>query len=107
MQEICADLAKECEELDIIVAALDESGWNRMTPAKGWTVKDQIRHLAYYDERARLAVTEPEAFDQYLAEITAGPEGHHEALEKAGKELAPAELLTWWPSGPAVISARY
>jgi uncharacterized protein (TIGR03084 family) len=96
MQEICADLAKECEELDIIVAALDESGWNRMTPAKGWTVKDQIRHLAYYDERARLAVTEPEAFDQYLTEITAGPEGHRQALENAGKELASADLLTWW-----------
>jgi uncharacterized protein (TIGR03084 family) len=96
MKEICTDLAKEYEELDTIVAALDESGWNVMTPAEGWTVKDQIRHLAYYDERAKLAVTEPEAFDQHLADITMDPEGHRETLEKVGKELAVAELLNWW-----------
>ena len=96
MKEICTDLAKEYEELDTIVAALDESGWNVMTPAEGWTVKDQIRHLAYYDERAKLAVTEPEAFEQHLADITRDPEGHRETLEKVGKELAVAELLNWW-----------
>ena len=90
MKEICTDLAKEYEELDTIVAALDESGWNVMTPAEGWTVKDQIRHLAYYDERAKLAVTEPEAFDQHLADITMDPEGHRETLEKVGKELLDA-----------------
>jgi uncharacterized protein (TIGR03084 family) len=96
MKEICTDLAKEYEELDTIVAALDESGWNVMTPAEGWTVKDQIRHLAYYDERAKLAVTEPVAFARHLAEMTRDPEGHRETLEKAGKELTVAELLTWW-----------
>jgi uncharacterized protein (TIGR03084 family) len=96
MKEICTDLAKEYEELDAIVAVLDESGWNVMTPAEGWTVKDQIRHLAYYDERARLAVTAPEAFEQHLADITRDPEGHRETLEKVGKELAVAELLNWW-----------
>lgn len=96
MKEICTDLAKEYEELDIIVAGLDESGWNVMTPAEGWTVKDQIRHLAYYDERARLAVTEPEAFGQHLVDIGADPESHREYLEKLGKELSAAELLEWW-----------
>jgi uncharacterized protein (TIGR03084 family) len=96
MKEICTDLAKEYEEVDTIVAALDESGWNFMTPAEGWTVKDQIRHLAYYDERARLAVTEPEAFNQHLADIRADPEGYRENLEKVGKELVAAKLLDWW-----------
>jgi len=96
MKAICTDLAKEYEELDAIVAALDESGWSVMTPAEGWTVKDQIRHLAYYDQRARLAVTEPAAFETHLAEISLDPEGHRETLEKAGRELAAAELLDWW-----------
>jgi len=90
MKEICADLAKEYGELDAVVAPLDESGWSVMTPAEGWTVKDQIRHLAYYDQRARLAITEPEAFAQHLADISRDPEGHLESLEKAGRELAPA-----------------
>jgi hypothetical protein len=42
MKEICTNLAKEYEELDTLVAAFDESGWNVMTPAEGWTVKDEI-----------------------------------------------------------------
>jgi uncharacterized protein (TIGR03084 family) len=96
MKEICTDLAKEYEELDTIVAALDESSWNAMTPAEGWTVKDQIRHLAYYDERAKLAITEPEAFDQHLADISADPEGHRETLENVGEELVAADLLNRW-----------
>jgi uncharacterized protein (TIGR03084 family) len=96
MKEICTDLAKEYEELDTIVAPLDESGWDVMTPAEGWTVKDQIRHLAYYDQRARLSVTEPEVFGQHLADISADPEGHRETLENVGKELSVAELLKWW-----------
>jgi uncharacterized protein (TIGR03084 family) len=96
MKEICNDLEKEYEALDAIVAPLDESGWSIMTPAEGWNIKDQIRHLAYYDERARLAVTEPGAFAEHLAHIAAAPEGHRKTLEKAGKELAAAELLSWW-----------
>lgn len=48
MKEICTDLAKEYDELDAVVAALDESGWNRMTPAAGWTIKDQVRHIAFF-----------------------------------------------------------
>ena len=96
MKEICTDLAKEYDELDAVVAALDESGWNRMTPAEGWTIKDQIRHIAFYDERAVLAVTEPEAFAQHLAEISKDPLGHLEALEKADKDLAGAEVLLGW-----------
>ena len=96
MKQICNDLANEYEVLDTIVAALDESGWNTMTPAEGWTVKDQIRHLAYYDERARLAVSEPEEFAQHLADITTDPEEHHKLQEKVGKELGGVELLGWW-----------
>ncbi len=99
MEKICADLAKEYEELDTIVGALDESGWNIMTPAEGWTVKDQIRHLAYYDERARQAVADPEAFGQHLADIANNPDGHRETLEKVGEEFTVAELLNRWRQG--------
>ena len=99
MQKICTDLAKEYEALDTIVGALDESGWNVMTPAEGWTVKDQIRHLAYYDERARQAVREPQAFEQHLADLADNPDGHRETLEKIGEEFSIAELLSRWRQG--------
>jgi uncharacterized protein (TIGR03084 family) len=43
-----------------------------------------------------VAVTDPEAFERYLAAMTADPDSHREALEKAGQDLTPAELLAWW-----------
>jgi hypothetical protein len=49
------------------IADLDEAGWNTQTPAEGWTIKDQIRHLAHYEERARLAASDPEFFKQRMS----------------------------------------
>jgi uncharacterized protein (TIGR03084 family) len=96
MKEICSDLEKEYDELDAVVAALDESGWNRMTPAAGWTIKDQIRHIAFYDEMAKLAATDPEAFARHLAEISKDPQARLEALEKADPDLTGTEVLRRW-----------
>jgi uncharacterized protein (TIGR03084 family) len=96
MERICADLASEHQELDDIVADLDETGWNTMTPAENWTVKDQIRHLAYFDDRARLSATEPEAFKKFLAEVMHDLDGYMKYLNSVGQDLTTAELLKWW-----------
>jgi len=62
MKAICTDMAAEQQELDAIVAGLDDPGWNIMTPADGWDIREQIRHLAYYENRARLAASDQNAF---------------------------------------------
>jgi uncharacterized protein (TIGR03084 family) len=99
MKEICADLAKEQAELDAVVANLDEAGWNTMTPAEGWNIKDQIRHLAYFDDRAKLAATDPEAFKQYLQKSLQDLGSYLKHLENAGKELSGTQVLEWWREG--------
>jgi uncharacterized protein (TIGR03084 family) len=96
MKQICADLAKEQAELDAVVADLDEAGWNTMTPADGWNIKDQIRHLAYFDGRAKLAATDPEAFKEYLQKSLQDLGSYLKHLENAGKELSGAQVLQWW-----------
>lgn len=96
MKEICADLANEQKELDAIVAGLDEAGLGTMTPADGWTIKDQIWHLAYFDDRARLAATDPEAFKAYFQKWIQDLNGYLKHLENAGKDLSGAETLEWW-----------
>ncbi len=52
MKAICTDMAAEQQALDAIFADLDEPGWNIVTPADGWDIREQIRHLAYYENRA-------------------------------------------------------
>jgi uncharacterized protein (TIGR03084 family) len=78
------------------VADLDEAGWNTMTPAEGWNIKDQIRHLAYFDDRAKLAATDPEAFKQYLQKSMQDLGSYLKHLENAGKDLTGAQALEWW-----------
>jgi uncharacterized protein (TIGR03083 family) len=86
MKNMCADLAAEQDELDGFVADLDEAGWNIPTPAEGWTIKAQIRHLAYYEERARLAASDPELFNQWIAEIQQDLNKFRKHIEETGKD---------------------
>ena len=55
MEQICNALAIEQQELDAVVADLDEAGWQTMTPSEGWDIRAQIRHLDYFEDRANLA----------------------------------------------------
>jgi len=42
--------------LDRLLSSLDESGWSAATPARGWNVADQVKHLAVSERAARLAL---------------------------------------------------
>ena len=96
MEQICNDLAMEQQELDAVVANLDEDGWETMTPAKGWDIKEQIRHLAYYENRAKLAASKPEDFKQWFDEMLQDPSTMTRLAETTGKELTAGETLKWW-----------
>jgi uncharacterized protein (TIGR03084 family) len=96
MKEICRELAREHEFLDSLVADLDEAGWNQMTPAEGWTIKDQICHLAYFDERARLSATDPETFSKDLEKMRNDPQGFSQEYTKLCQSKSISEMLEWW-----------
>src|SRR5829696_4291758 len=56
------DLAAESAALDAVVAQLEDTAWLTPTPAEGWTIAMQIAHLAWTDDQALLAVTDPATF---------------------------------------------
>src|SRR4051794_35224892 len=68
MNELIADLRAETADLERF---LWPSAWEVPTPAEGWTVRDQISHLAWFDEAAVRAVTTPEAFRAEVREALA------------------------------------
>jgi len=94
MDAICDDLAAEHADLDRIVAALDDAAWDTPTPAPAWSVRDQISHMWFFDQRAALALTDPEAFAADAAALLAG--GGTDASIAPGRALSPAELLAAW-----------
>ena len=59
MDVLISDLRDETADLERF---LHPGGWELPTPAEGWAVRDQIAHLAWFDDAAARAVTVPEEF---------------------------------------------
>ncbi|CAN0010107.1 unnamed protein product [Phaeothamnion confervicola] len=93
MQQICDDLVAEHADLDRIVAPLADADWDRATPSAGWMVRDQISHLWFFDQRALMALTDPDAFEtdkQQLLRVGT------DASIDPGRAVSPGELLASW-----------
>ena len=104
LAELLADLADEGASLEALVADLTEAEWGRPTPAAGWTVAHQIAHLAWTDDVATLAATDPDAF---AAELQAALPRIATYVDDAAAEratLPPAELLDGWRAGRAALA---
>ena len=69
ISEVRADLAAEHRALDEVMSGLAPGQWSEATPSPGWTVTDQIGHLAYFDLTAALAITDPEAFSEEASRL--------------------------------------
>lgn len=97
MITICADLRDELEALDTIVSPLGEAAWNTLTPADGWTVRDQIIHIGGTDRTAAVAAAEPERFKTEF--LHADRSERIKRIEIETASLDGAGVLLWWRSG--------
>lgn len=99
MPGLLADLADEHGELDAVVSAIAEPAWDSPTPAATWTVRDQVGHLAFFDEVATQAVVDPERFASRarsaIEEADRGGDPMAEHLAR-GRAMAGADVLEWW-----------
>lgn len=94
MRSICDDLEAEHADLDDIVAGLDDGQWDTDTPSPGWTIRDQVSHLWFFDQRAVLALTDADAFvadTQWLAS-----HGGTDASILPGRSIPSSDLLRHW-----------
>jgi uncharacterized protein (TIGR03084 family) len=96
LDEVLADLAAESDELEALVAPLDEAGWSTPTPAEGWDIKHQIVHLSWTDRAAVLAATDKAAWDEIVLEAIADVDGFVDAAAERGAQQRGAEILTRW-----------
>jgi uncharacterized protein (TIGR03084 family) len=98
---ITADLAAEHEALDAVLRHRPDADWDVPTPAPGWSVRDQISHLWYFDGTAVLAATDPDAFTE-SAKVLMASGGPDRSVEP-GRAMTPAELLGAWRDGRAEL----
>jgi uncharacterized protein (TIGR03084 family) len=96
MKQICEDLRTEHTELDAVLSGLNEEQWMLMTPSPTWNIKDQVRHLAYFDDRAALAAADPDAFGKHIEEVMSDISKFIKMLDGVGKDMPIDELMDWW-----------
>jgi uncharacterized protein (TIGR03084 family) len=91
---LAADLRVETGELEGVLDSLDAAGWSRPTPAPGWAIRDQISHLAFFDEAATRAAVDPEAFR--AEREAASDDDFTEGIARRYRALAPTEVYAWF-----------
>ena len=101
LSELLVDLDEEYAETRGLVAALapDDPRWDRPTPAAGWAVRDQISHLAFFDDAGRRAVEEPEEFAREAELAMASMAQAGDPMEPhltRGRSMTGDQLLAWW-----------
>ncbi len=98
LPELLVDLDAEYADLRRVVEGLTDADprWDLATPAEGWAVRDQISHLAYFDDAGRMAMDEPEAFARSAEEALAATDDPMEVHLGRGRALGGDELLAWW-----------
>lgn len=91
-RDVIADLTAEAESVDSLVAGIDAEDWGKATPAPGWTVANQIAHLAFIFRLAGTAASDAELFGAMTAKAAENFEG---AVNGALREFDgdPAEVL--------------
>lgn len=90
------DLEAEHADFEAMVGELDEVGWDTATPAPGWAVRDQVSHLAFFDEAATEAIVDPSAFTvRAQSALASGGDPMEEHLRR-GRAMAGRDVLAWW-----------
>ncbi|TNM34639.1 TIGR03084 family protein [Streptomyces sedi] len=91
-----AALTAESEEIDALVAELDEHQWALPTPAAGWTIADQIAHLAFIARIAAAAATDVERFEALAAPARVDFQSAIDAALAEHRRDTPAANLACW-----------
>ncbi|WP_110207809.1 TIGR03084 family metal-binding protein [Nocardioides daejeonensis] len=90
------DLAAETASVVDLLAALPEADWELPTPAEGWSIRDQVSHLAFFDEQAVLAVAAPSRFRDGAQALMAGGMDFPDRIALRYREMPVAELRAWF-----------
>jgi uncharacterized protein (TIGR03084 family) len=79
-ETLIADLRDETDSLFSLLEGLMPEDWDKPTPAQAWSIRDQVTHLAYFDDATLLALADPEAFARHRSALQALGDGFPDAV---------------------------
>jgi uncharacterized protein (TIGR03084 family) len=94
LPSLLADLREERRAVRSLIADMGCEPWARPS-SPGWTIRDQIAHLAYYDDVATVAITDSDEFavlkEKALADTAAFERAHLRGVPADGQPT----LIAW------------
>lgn len=93
--QLLTDIRQESDWLLGCLGRLDASDWDAPTPALGWSIRDQVSHLAFFDDCALLALTNVTEFRAQADALMAGGMDFPDRIAVKHRVLAPDTLLNW------------
>lgn len=108
LPELLLDLDDEYADCRRLVDTLptDAPEWDLPTPAEGWAVRDQISHLAFFDDAGRQAMVDPRAFARSEEAMAAAGDPMEVHLVR-GRSMGGDGLLSWWRDAHVVMMAAF
>jgi uncharacterized protein (TIGR03084 family) len=108
LARLIGDLTAEHAALESVLRDLPASEWDLPTHATGWSVRDQVSHLASTDEAAMRAIAEPAAFLAERERRGAVDGTQEPSFIERGQAMSHVELLAWWrdASSNLIVAAR-
>lgn len=97
------DLDAETAELVTALGALTAEQWTLATPAEGWSIHDQVVHLAFFDDLAILGFTRPEEFTATVDALRATGSDWVDQINERRTALPPDETLRWLGESRAAL----
>jgi len=93
---LLTDLRHESDRLVEHLDGLASERWRLATPAQGWSIQDQVSHLAFFDDAARSALTQPRDFRAQAKRLIADGMDFPDRIAARHRTLTPDALLQWF-----------
>lgn len=103
---VVQDLAAETASLQDLLEQVGLARWSTPTPAAGWTVQDQVNHLAHFDEATVMAIRDPDRFRRESAALAAPGEDFPDRLVQGARHLSPQQSADWFTRARADLLAE-
>ncbi|MDT5169226.1 MAG: hypothetical protein QOD02_2557 [Mycobacterium sp.] len=104
---LLADLQHESDRLIEHLSGLAYERWGLATPAAGWSIQDQVSHLAFFDDAARLAMTTPDEFRGLADALTTGGMDFPDRIATQHRILTPEALLGWFTDARRNLQSEF
>ncbi|HUN33069.1 MAG TPA: TIGR03084 family metal-binding protein [Trebonia sp.] len=104
---LAEDLAAETAVLLPLLAGLGEADWDKPTPAEGWSIRDQVTHLAFFDDTSALSIRDPAAFIAGREELRSLGDRFPDLIAEQHRHLPGGYCLEWLASSRAALIRAY